>query len=106
MLVDETGFNQVLADAEATNKALVIYFDKQGDNNEMSGKFNIACGQNANANCIFAKADVNSDNFFWTLLNGIMLPQIQSYVKKVKIMELVGPTDEINYLITFAIKAL
>ena len=76
----------------------------------MGKKFDVCGAQYSNGKCDFAKAEVNSESFFWSRMemnpNETTFPVIQSYVKKIKINEIAGPNDDIEYLVSSAIKAL
>jgi len=69
----------------------------------MASKFDTLGAQYSGSNCCFAKADINEATFIMNQVEEGALPIIQAYVKKAKINEIRGSSDELKSLIDNAL---
>jgi hypothetical protein len=69
----------------------------------MASKFEALGTEYSSSNCCFAKADITEATFIMNQVEEGALPIIQAYVKKAKINEIRGPSDELKNLIDNAI---
>ena len=94
-----------MSKAADANKALVAYFYRLGENDDVGPIFDRVGGQFDGSSIDFLKCDVNVANFAILTIGELPYPVIQAYVGKLKTSELSGLSDEasINNLVQNAL---